>query len=46
MLNEKNNQLYKSLHKLLNQVYMFTYKKENYFFQSALDEFDRIEQLR
>ena len=42
LLNEKNNSLYRVLQKLLNQVYMFTYKKDNYFYSTALEEYERI----
>ena len=43
LLSEKSYQLYKLLNKILQQVNMFTFKKENYFYQSALQEYDRIQ---
>ncbi len=44
LLSEKNKDLYRTLLKLINYVYNFTLIKQKYFFQSALDEYDRINQ--
>lgn len=41
LLNEKNNSLSRQLHRILNQVYVFTYKKVKFFFPQALAEWDR-----
>jgi gamma-tubulin complex component 3 len=41
LLNENNNTLYRSLLKLLNQVFTFTYKKVQFFYPSALAEHAR-----
>lgn len=41
LLNDKNNALSRTLQKILNQVYVFTYKKDQFFYPSALLEFDR-----
>lgn len=45
LLNEKNNQLSRSLQKILNQVYVFTYKKVSYFYTSAIQEYERQRML-
>ncbi|CDW82197.1 gamma-tubulin complex [Stylonychia lemnae] len=42
LLNDKNNQLYRTLQKLLQLVYSFTYMKDKHFYQSAIDEYERI----
>jgi hypothetical protein len=41
LLNEKNNALSRQLHKILNQVYVFTYKKVQFFFPGAVSEFEQ-----
>jgi hypothetical protein len=41
LLNERNNTLSRTLQKILNQVYVFTYKKDQFFYPSALLEYDR-----
>jgi hypothetical protein len=41
LLNEKNNDLSRNLQKILNQVYVFTYKKDRFFYPGALMEYDR-----
>lgn len=43
LLSEKSYNLYKLLIKILQQVNMFTFKKENYFYQSALQEYERLQ---
>ena len=40
LLNEKNNGLSRQLIKVLNQVYLFTYKKVQFFFPGAVTEFE------
>lgn len=40
LLNEKNNALSRQLLKVLNQVYLFTYKKVQMFFPGAVSEFE------
>ena len=43
LLSEKDNKLHLNLQKLLNQVYTITIIKEKFFYQSAIDEYQRIE---
>jgi gamma-tubulin complex component 3 len=41
LINEKNNELFRTLQKILNQVYVFTHKKDSFFYPGALMEYDR-----
>ena len=45
LLSEKNNKLHLNLQKLLNQVYTITVIKEKFFFPSAIEEYERIENM-
>mmetsp|Transcript_38671 Transcript_38671/g.37022 ORF Transcript_38671/g.37022 Transcript_38671/m.37022 type:complete len:328 (-) Transcript_38671:387-1370(-) len=42
LLSENKKDLYRTLMKLINNVYTFSVIKQKYFFQSALEEYDRI----
>jgi len=41
LLDEKNNSLSRLMEKVLRQVHQFTYKKDQFFYPSALSEFDK-----
>jgi gamma-tubulin complex component 3 len=41
LLNERTNQLSRQLHRILNQVYVFTFKKLKFFYPQALSEWER-----
>jgi len=45
LLSEQQREMYRLLQKLLNQVFMFTLIKEKYFYQSALQEAERLDRV-
>ena len=45
LLSESQRDLYRLLQKLLNNVFMFTLIKEKYFYQSAIQESERLERV-